>query len=118
MLGRLAGNLAGTAAGGALGTKAGTALGATIGAAAGGPVGAMIGGPIGGAVGGFTGGVIGGDVGKEVVGKKRMAGEILDPKIFALNMPIINPNTQMGGIGIADPNRHQLPPFLQGHVVY
>ena len=121
MLGRLAGNLAGTAAGGALGTKAGTALGTTIGLAAGGPVGAMIGAPLGGAIGGFTGGVIGGDVGKEVLGgRKRMAGEMLDPKILALNMPtIINPNTQMtAGMGIADPNRHQLPPFLQGHVVY
>ena len=119
MLGRLAGNLAGTAAGGALGTKAGSALGTTIGLAAGGPVGALIGAPLGAAIGGFTGGTIGGDVGKEVLGgKKRMAGEMLDPKIFALNMPIINPNTQMGGIGIADPNRHQLPPFLQGHVVY
>ena len=77
MLGRLAGNLAGTAAGGALGTKAGTALGTTIGLAAGGPVGAMIGAPIGGAIGGFTGGVIGGDVGKEIVGKKRMAGDYI-----------------------------------------
>jgi len=77
MLGRLAGNLAGTAAGGALGTKAGTALGTTIGLAAGGPVGAMIGAPIGGAIGGFTGGAIGGDVGKEIVGKKRMAGDFI-----------------------------------------
>ena len=119
MLGRLAGNLAGTAAGGALGTKAGTALGTTIGLAAGGPVGAMIGAPIGGAIGGFTGGAIGGDVGKEIVGKKRMAGEMLDPRILALNMPtIINPNTQMGGLGIADPNRHQVPSFLQDYVKY
>ena len=116
MLGRLAGNLAGTAAGGALGTKAGTALGTTIGLAAGGPVGALIGAPLGAAIGGFAGGTIGGDVGKEALGKKRMAA---DHKIFALNMPIINPNTQMtAGMGIADPNRHQLPPFLQGHVVY
>ena len=124
MLGRLAGNLAGTAAGGALGTKAGTALGTTIGLAAGGPVGAMIGAPIVGAVGGFAGGVIGGDVGKEVVGgnpHKRMAGERLQMIKMIAESPhigIINPNTQMEGMGIADPNRHRLPPFLQGHVVY
>ena len=113
MLGRLAGNLAGTAAGGALGTNAGTALGTTIGLAAGGPVGAMIGGPIGGAVGGFTGGVIGGDVGKEVVGgnpHKRMAGERLELLKALAESPLVgpvsynpaistfNPNTQMGGM--------------------
>ena len=150
MLGRLAGNLAGTAAGGALGTKAGTALGTTIGLAAGGPVGAMIGAPIGGAIGGFTGGAIGGDVGKEIVGKKRMAGDYIridgGKKIprsvvestpqgqammkaleiqqltggapVSFDMGALNPNTQMGGMGIADPNRHQVPSFLQDYVKY
>ena len=29
-----------------------------------------------------------------------------------------NPNTQMGGMGIADPNRHQVPSFLQDYVKY
>jgi len=145
MLGRLAGNLAGTAAGGALGTKAGTALGTTIGLAAGGPVGAMIGAPIGAAIGGFTGGAIGGDVGKEIVGKKRMAGDYIQidggKKIprsvvestpqgqaimkaleiqqltggapVSFDMGALNPNTQMGGMGMSNPNTDGLISQLQ-----
>jgi len=77
MLGRLAGNLAGTFGGTALGGKAGSAIGTTIGLAAGGPVGAAVGGALGTAIGGFTGGTIGGDIGKEVLGKKRMAGDFI-----------------------------------------
>ena len=72
------------------------------------------------AVGGAVGGAIGGDIGKALggKGKKRMAGQMLDPRILAMNMPMINPNTLLGGLGIVDPRRTQLPPFLQGHVVY
>jgi len=95
MLGRLAGNLAGTFGGTALGGKAGSAIGTTIGLAAGGPVGAAVGGALGTAIGGFTGGTIGGDIGKEVLGKKRMAGQI-DPRLLmmTMNTPMPNPNTQ------------------------
>ena len=70
-------------------------------------------------VGGGIGGAIGGDIGKAIGGKgkkQRMAGEMLDPRILAMNMPMINPNTQM--MGIADPNRHQLPAILQNYVKY
>jgi len=97
-------------------------------------------------VGGGIGSAIGGDIGKALggKGKKRMAGDFLQfgggPKIprnviestpqgqalikaIELNQltggPVsYNPNTQMGGMGIADPNRHRLPSILQGHVVY
>ena len=70
-------------------------------------------------IGGGLGSAIGGDIGKAIGGKgKRMAGQ-MDPRLLMMNMPMVNPNTQMmAGMGIADPNRHQLPPFLQGHVVY
>jgi len=71
------------------------------------------------AVGGAVGGAIGGDIGKAIGGKgKRMAGQMLDPRILAMNVPMVNPNTQMGGMGIADPNRHQIPSFLQNYVKY
>ena len=144
MLGRLAGNLLGTAGGTALGGKAGSAIGTTIGLAAGGPVGALIGAPLGTAIGAFTGGTIGGDVGKEILGKKRMAGDFLQfgggPKIprdviestpqgqalikaIELNQltggPIsysaFNPNTQMGGMGLVDPNPSKV---LQEYAMY
>ena len=101
MLGRLAGNLLGTAGGTALGGKAGSAIGTTIGLAAGGPVGALIGAPLGAAIGGFAGGAIGGDVGKELLGKKRMAGQI-DPRLLMMNINMSNPNVQ--GLGLVDPN--------------
>ena len=72
-------------------------------------------------VGGSIGSAIGGDIGKAIGGKgkkQRMAGG-MDPRLLMMSMPMVNPNTQMmAGMGIADPNRHQLPPFLQGHVVY
>jgi len=71
------------------------------------------------AAGGAVGGAIGGDIGKAIGGKgKRMAGQMLDPRILAMNVPMVNPNTQMGGMGIADPNRHQIPSFLQNYVKY
>ena len=114
MLGRLAGNLAGTAAGGALGTKAGTALGTTIGLAAGGPVGALIGAPLGAAIGGFTGGAIGGDVGKEVLGKKRMAGE-MDPRLLMMNVNVGMSNPNVQGLGLVDPNATKV---LQEYAMY
>ena len=70
------------------------------------------------AVGGAVGGAIGGDIGKALGGKgKRMAGQ-MDPRLLMMSMPMVNPNTQMGGMGIADPNRHQLPSILQNYVKY
>ena len=72
-------------------------------------------------IGGGLGSAIGGDIGKAIggKGKKRMAGEMLDPRILAMNMPMVNPNTQMmAGMGIADPNRHQVPSILQDYVKY
>tara|TARA_R100001015_G_C4520449_1_gene89580 strand:- start:239 stop:616 length:378 start_codon:yes stop_codon:yes gene_type:complete len=110
MLGRLAGNLLGTAGGTALGGKAGSAIGTTIGLAAGGPVGALIGAPLGAAIGGFTGGAIGGDVGKEVLGKKRMAGQ-MDPRLLMMNINMSNPNVQ--GLGLVDPNQGRDLPFAK-----
>lgn len=69
-------------------------------------------------VGSTVGGAIGGDIGKAIGGKgKRMAGQ-MDPRLLMMNMPMVNPNTQMGGMGIADPNRHQVPSFLQNYVKY
>ena len=70
-------------------------------------------------VGAGIGSAIGADIGKAIGGKgKRMAGQ-MDPRLLMMNMPMVNPNTQMmAGMGIADPNRHQIPSFLQGHVVY
>ena len=58
------------------------------------------------AIGGFTGGTIGGDVGKEVLGKKRMAGQ-MDPRLLMVNMNMSNPNIQ--GLGLVDPNPQQNP---------
>ena len=102
-------------------------VGQTVGGIGGGIVGAALLGALDGPlpfmdiVGGGIGSAIGGDIGKALGGKgkkQRMAGEMLDPRILAMNMPMVNPNTQMGGMGIADPNRHRLPSILQGHVVY
>ena len=100
-VGQTVGNIGGTIAGGAL-------LGALDG-----PL------PFMDVIGAGIGGAIGGDIGKALGGKgKRMAGQMLDPRILAMNMPMVNPNTQMGGMGIADPNRHQVPSFLQNYVKY
>ena len=69
-------------------------------------------------VGGGIGSAIGGDIGKAIGGKgkkQRMAGG-MDPRLLMMNMPMVNPNTQM--MGIADPNRHQVPSFLQNYVKY
>ena len=70
-------------------------------------------------VGAGIGSAIGGDIGKAIGGKgKRMAGQI-DPRLLMMNMPMVNPNTQMmAGMGIADPNRHQVPSILQDYVKY
>ena len=101
-VGQTVGNIGGSIAGGAL-------LGALDG-----PL------PFMDIIGAGIGGAIGGDIGKAVGGKgKRMAGQMLDPRILAMNMPMVNPNTQMmAGMGIADPNRHQVPSFLQNYVKY
>ena len=102
-------------------------VGQTVGGIGGGIAGAALLGALDGPlpfmdiVGGGIGSAIGGDIGKAIGGKgkkQRMAGG-MDPRLLMMNMPMVNPNTQMmAGMGIADPNRHQLPPFLQGHVVY
>ena len=72
-------------------------------------------------IGGGLGSAIGGDIGKAIGGKgkkQRMAGG-MDPRLLMMNMPMVNPNTQMmAGMGIADPNRHQVPSFLQDYVKY
>ena len=72
-------------------------------------------------VGAGIGSAIGGDIGKAIGGKgkkQRMAGG-MDPRLLMMNMPMVNPNTQMmAGMGIADPNRHQVPSFLQDYVKY
>ena len=127
--------------------KVGKFIGGTLGTAAGAGLIGMLDGPspildiVGGNLGGAIGGAIGG---KLPGGKKRMAGDFLQigggPKIprnviestpqgqalikaIELNQltggPVsYNPNTQMGGMGIADPNRHQVPSFLQNYVKY
>ena len=69
-------------------------------------------------VGAGIGSAIGGDIGKAIGGKgkkQRMAGG-MDPRLLMMNMPMVNPNTQM--MGIADPNRHKVPSFLQDYVQY
>jgi len=70
-------------------------------------------------VGAGIGSAIGADIGKAIGGKgKRMAGQ-MDPRLLMMNMPMVNPNTQMmAGMGIADPNRHQVPSILQDYVKY
>ena len=97
-VGQTVGNIGGTIAGGAL-------LGALDG-----PL------PFMDVIGAGIGGAIGGDIGKALGGKgKRMAGQ-MDPRLLMMNMPMVNPNTQM--MGIADPNRHQVPSILQDYVKY
>jgi len=101
-------------------------VGQTVGGIGGGIAGAALLGAIDGPlpfmdiVGGGIGSAIGGDIGKAIggKGKKRMAGG-MDPRLLMMNMPMVNPNTQMvAGMGIADPNRHQVPSFLQDYVKY
>jgi len=102
-------------------------VGQTVGGIGGGIAGAALLGAIDGPlpfmdiVGGGIGSAIGGDIGKALGGKgkkQRMAGG-MDPRLLMMNMPMVNPNTQMmAGMGIADPNRHQIPSFLQDYVKY
>ena len=70
------------------------------------------------AVGGAVGGAIGGDIGKAIGGKgkkQRMAGG-MDPRLLMMNMPMVNPNTQMmAGMGIVDPNPSKV---LQEYAMY
>lgn len=70
-------------------------------------------------VGAGIGSAIGQDIGKAIGGKgkkQRMAGEGIDPRILAMNMPMVNPNTQMmAGMGIVDPNP---PKVLQEYAMY
>ena len=64
-------------------------------------------------VGAGIGSAIGGDIGKAIGGKgkkQRMAGEGIDPRLLMMNMPMVNPNTQMmAGMGLVDPNPPQMP---------
>ena len=99
-------------------------VGQTVGGIGGGIAGAALLGALDGPlpfmdiVGGGIGSAIGGDIGKAIGGKgkkQRMAGG-MDPRLLMMNMPMVNPNTQM--MGIADPNRHQVPSFLQNYVKY
>ena len=102
-------------------------VGQTVGTIGGGIAGtALLGGldgplPFMDIIGGGLGSAIGGDIGKAIGGKgkkQRMAGG-MDPRLLMMNMPMVNPNTQMmAGMGIADPNRHQVPSFLQDYVKY
>ena len=102
-------------------------VGQTVGGIGGGIAGAALLGAIDGPlpfmdiVGGGIGSAIGGDIGKAIGGKgkkQRMAGG-MDPRLLMMSMPMVNPNTQMmAGMGIADPNRHQVPSFLQDYVKY
>ena len=102
-------------------------VGQTVGGIGGGIAGAALLGAIDGPlpfmdiVGGGIGSAIGGDIGKAIGGKgkkQRMAGG-MDPRLLMMSMPMVNPNTQMmAGMGIADPNRHQIPSILQDYVKY
>jgi len=50
-------------------------------------------------IGAGVGGAIGQDIGKALGGKgkkQRMAGEGIDPRLLMMNVPMVNPNTQMG----------------------
>jgi len=98
-VGQTVGNIGGTIAGGAL-------LGALDG-----PL------PFMDVIGAGIGGAIGGDIGKALGGKgKRMAGQMLDPRILAMNVPMVNPNTQMmAGMGVVDPNPSKV---LQEYAMY
>ena len=102
-------------------------VGQTVGGIGGGIAGAALLGALDGPlpfmdiVGAGIGSAIGGDIGKAIGGKgkkQRMAGG-MDTRLLMMNMPMVNPNTQMmAGMGIADPNRHQVPSFLQDYVKY
>ena len=101
--------------------KLGETVGSTVGGLAAGGLLGLLDGPspildiVGGTIGSSIGGAIGGNL---PGGKKRMAGG-MDPRLLMMNMPMVNPNTQMvTGMGIADPNRHQVPSFLQDYVKY
>ena len=98
-VGQTVGSIGGTIAGGAL-------LGALDG-----PL------PFMDVIGAGIGGAIGGDIGKALGGKgKRMAGQMLDPRILAMNVPMVNPNTQMmAGMGVVDPNPSKV---LQEYAMY
>ena len=100
-VGQTAGNIGGTIAGAAL-------LGAIDG-----PL------PFMDIIGAGIGGAIGGDIGKAIGGKgkkQRMAGEGMDPRLLMMNMPMVNPNTQMtAGMGIVDPNPSKV---LQEYAMY
>jgi len=69
-------------------------------------------------VGAGIGSAIGQDIGKAIGGKgkkQRMAGG-MDPRLLMMNMPIVNPNTQMmAGMGIVDPNPSKV---LQEYAMY
>ena len=78
-------------------------VGQTVGGIGGGIAGAALLGAIDGPlpfmdiVGGGIGSAIGGDIGKAIGGKgkkQRMAGG-MDPRLLMMNMPMVNPNTQM-----------------------
>ncbi len=99
-------------------------VGQTVGGIGGGIAGAALLGALDGPlpfmdmVGGGIGSAIGGDIGKAIGGKgkkQRMAGG-MDPRLLMMNMPIVNPNTQMmAGMGIVDPNPSK---FLQEYAMY
>ena len=92
--------------------KLGEAVGSTVGGlAAGGLLGLLDGpSPVLDIVGGTIGSTIGGALGSKLPGgKKRMAGEGIDPRLLMMNVPMVNPNTQMGGMGIVDPNPRRDP---------
>ena len=81
-------------------------VGQTVGGIGGGIAGAALLGALDGPlpfmdiVGVGIGSAIGGDIGKAIGGKgkkQRMAGG-MDPRLLMMNMPMVNPNTQMGGI--------------------
>ena len=81
-------------------------VGQTVGGIGGGIAGAALLGALDGPlpfmdiVGAGIGSAIGGDIGKAIGGKgkkQRMAGG-MDPRLLMMNMPTVNPNTQMGGM--------------------
>ena len=143
LAGTAAGGALGTKAGTALGTTIGLAAGGPVGALIGAPLGAAIGGFTGGTIGGDVGKeVLGGkkrmagdylqiDGGKKIprsVVESTPQGQAIMKALeiqqltggapVSFDMGALNPNTQMGGMGIADPNRHQVPSFLQDYVKY
>ena len=82
-------------------------VGQTVGGIGGGIAGTVLLGALDGplpfmdVVGAGVGGAIGQDIGKALGGKgkkQRMAGEGIDPRLLMMNVPMVNPNTQMGGM--------------------